>query len=65
MCALKATQFVILYYGSLSKLKPFQFRLKLKKVGKTTKPFQYDLNHHCSSQLPGVWINLKPWPAGK
>ena len=21
------------------------FRLKLKKVGKTTKPFRYDLNH--------------------
>ena len=22
-----------------------KFRLKLKKVGKTTKPFRYDLNH--------------------
>ena len=44
MCVLKATQFVVLYYGSFSKLKPFQFRLKLKKVGKTTRPFRYDLN---------------------
>ena len=44
MCVLKATQFVILYYGSLRELKPFQFRLKLKKVGKTTRPFRYDLN---------------------
>ena len=23
----------------------FKFRLKLKKVGKTTRPFRYDLNH--------------------
>ena len=23
-----------------------KFRLKLKKVGKTTRPFRYDLNHH-------------------
>ena len=24
----------------------FQFRLKLKKVGKTTRPFRYDLNQN-------------------
>ena len=24
---------------------PYKFRLKLKKVGETTRPFRYDLNH--------------------
>ena len=28
-----------------------KFRLKLKKVGKTTRPFRYDLNHDSSKAL--------------
>ena len=31
-------------YGSDHELLIAKFRLKLKKVGKTTKPFKYDLN---------------------
>ena len=31
--------------GSDHELTIAKFRLKLKKVGKTTKPFRYDLNH--------------------
>ena len=31
-------------YGSDHELLTEKFRLKLKKVGKTTKPFMYDLN---------------------
>ena len=31
-------------YGSDHELLTAKFRLKLKKVGKTTRPFQYDLN---------------------
>ena len=31
-------------YGSDHELLNAKFRLKLKKVGKTTKPFRYDLN---------------------
>ena len=31
-------------YGSDHKLLIVEFRLKLKKVGKTTRPFRYDLN---------------------
>ena len=31
--------------GSDHELLIAKFRLKLKKVGKTTKPFRYDLNH--------------------
>ena len=34
-------------YGSVHELLMAKFRLKLKKVGKTTRPFRYDLN-----QLP-------------
>ena len=30
--------------GSAHKLLIAKFRLKLKKVGKTTRPFRYDLN---------------------
>ena len=30
--------------GSDHELLIFKFRLKLKKVGKTTRPFRYDLN---------------------
>ena len=32
-------------YGSDYELLIAKFRLKLKKVGKTTRPFRYDLNH--------------------
>ena len=31
-------------YGSINELLIAKFRLKLKKVGKTTRPFRYDLN---------------------
>ena len=31
-------------YGSDHKLLITKFRLKLKKVGKTTRPFRYDVN---------------------
>ena len=31
-------------YGSDDELLTAKFRLKLKKVGKTTRPFRYDLN---------------------
>ena len=31
--------------GSYHELLITKFRLKLKKVGKTTRPFRYDLNH--------------------
>ena len=31
--------------GSDSEFLIAKFRLKLKKVGKTTRPFRYDLNH--------------------
>ena len=31
--------------GSDHQLHIAKFRLKLKKVGKTTRPFRYDLNH--------------------
>ena len=31
-------------YGSNHELLSAKFRLKLKKVGKTTRPFRYDLN---------------------
>ena len=32
--------------GSDHQLHIVKFRLKLKKVGKMTRPFRYDLNHH-------------------
>ena len=32
------------YYGSDHELLIAKFRFKLKKVGKTTRPFRYDLN---------------------
>ena len=31
-------------YGSINELLIAKFTLKLKKVGKTTRPFRYDLN---------------------
>ena len=37
-------------YGSDHELLIAKFRLKLKKVGKTTRPFRYDLN-----QTPNVY----------
>ena len=36
--------------GSVNELVIAKFRLKLDKVGKTTKPFEYDLN-----QIPYVY----------
>ena len=33
------------YCGSDHELLIAKFRLKLKKVGKTTKPFRYDVHH--------------------
>ena len=36
-------------YGSGHELRIAKFRLKLKKVGKTTRPFRYDLN-----QIPTI-----------
>ena len=48
---IKITKEVFLAYYSIrillhkrSKLLIAKFRLKLKKVGKTTRPFRYDLN---------------------
>ena len=38
-------------YGSDHELLIAKFRLKLKKVGKTTRPFRYDLN-----QIPYNYI---------
>ena len=38
-------------YGSDHELLIAKFRLKLKKVGKTTRPFRYDLNHDSSKAL--------------
>ena len=38
-------------YGSDHELLIAKFRLKLKKVGKTTRPFRYDLN-----QIPYDYI---------
>ena len=37
--------------GSYHELRIAKFRLKLKKVGKTTRPFRYDLN-----QIPDDWL---------
>ena len=37
-------------YGSDHELLTAKFRLKLKKVGKTTRPFRYDLK-----QIPYDW----------
>ena len=46
--------------GSAHKLLIAKFRLKLKKVGKTTRPFMYDLNQipydytvEVDKQIPG------------
>ena len=39
--------------GSDHELLIAKFRLKLKKVGKTTKPFRYDLN-----QIPSLTVEI-------
>ena len=36
-----------------------KFRLKLKKVGKTTRPLRYDLNHIASDYTVGVRNRFK------
>ena len=36
-----------------------KFRLKLKKVGKTTRPFRYDLNKIAYGYTVEVKINLR------
>ena len=46
--------------GSDHELLIAKFRLKLKKVGKTTRPFRYDLNqtqHYKATILPPKLIN--------
>ena len=40
--------------GSYHELLIAKFRLKMKKVGKTTRPFRYDLN-----QLPDNWLYVE------
>ena len=44
--------------GSDHELHIAKFRLKLKKVGKTTRPFRYDLNHK------GFDLGHTEWPSG-
>ena len=46
-------------YGSDHELLIAKFRLKLKKVGKTTKPFGYDLNHIPYSYIVEVTNRFK------
>ena len=47
-------------YGSDDELLIAKFRPKLKKVGKTTRPFRYDLNplqllySRCDKQIQGI-----------
>ena len=41
-------------YGSDNKLLIAKFRLKLQKVGKTTRPFRYDLNQILCDYTVGV-----------
>ena len=40
--------------GSDHELLTDKFRLKLEKVGKTTRPFRYDLNEMPSVEIPTV-----------
>ena len=55
-------------YGSDHELLIAKFRLKLKKVGKTTRPFRYDLNQipydytvEVRNRFKGLdWINRVP-----
>ena len=56
-------------YGSDHELLTAKFRLKLKKVGKTTRPFRYDLNQspydytlEVRNRFKGLGlINKSPW----
>ena len=47
-------------YGSNNELLIAKFRLKLKKIGKTTRPFRYDLNQilklPCNPAIPLLGI---------
>ena len=45
--------------GSDHELLVAKFRLKLKKVGKTTRPFRYDLNQICYDYIVGVTNRFK------
>ena len=45
--------------GSDPELFIAKFRLKLKKVGKTTRPFRYDLNHIPSNYTVEVTNRFK------
>ena len=46
----------------LRSLTPYcKFRLKLKKVGKTTRPFRYDLNqipYNCTVEVTNIFMGL-------
>ena len=46
-------------YGSDHELPIAKFRLKLKKVGKTTRPFRYDLNQIPYDYTVGMRNRLK------
>ena len=48
-------------YGSDHELLPAKFRLKLKKVGKTTRPFRYDLNEIPHDYTVEVRNRFKGW----
>ena len=45
--------------GSDHELLIAKFRLKLKKVGKTTRPFRYDLNQIPYDYTVEVWYRFK------
>ena len=45
--------------GSDHELLIVKFRLKLKKVGKTTRPFRYDLNPICNNHIVEVRNRFK------
>ena len=45
--------------GSDHEFRIAKFRLKLKKVGKTTRPFRYDLNQITYDYTPGVTNRFK------
>ena len=46
-------------YGSDYELLIAKFKLKLKKVGKTTRPFRYDLNQIPSNLTVGMTNRFK------
>ena len=55
-------------YGSDHEFLIAKFRLKLKKVEKTTRPFRYDLNHRgwggwmaSLTQWTWVWVDSRSW----